>query len=155
MKFTSEDLLKAMGLKVGQTLKFNHGIFKLVVGSKKNIIKLQSEHKDIGLGILIDEEYEIIQPKPTLTEDEKVKLRNLPKEWKWIVRNEWEDNLVLFTDKPIRRMPYRTSQEEVDGEGEWVTLKGVEYTELRQYNHLFQFIKWEDEPYSIEELLKE
>ena len=155
MKFTSEDLLKAMGLKVGQTLKFNHGIFKLVVSNKKNIIVLQSEHKDIGLGILIDEECEIIQPKPILTEDEKVILRNLDKKWKWIARNEWEDTLVLFTDKPIRRMPYRTSQEEVDGDGEWVALKGVEYIELRQFNHLFQFIKWEDEPYSIKELLGE
>ena len=80
MKFTSEDLLKAMGLKVGQTLKFNHGIFKLVVGSKKNIIILQSEHRDIGLGILIDEDYEIIQPKPTLTEDEPYSIEELLKE---------------------------------------------------------------------------
>ena len=41
MKFTSEDLLKVMGLKVGQTLRFNRGIFKLVVSNKKNIIILQ------------------------------------------------------------------------------------------------------------------
>lgn len=187
MKFTSEDLLKAMGLKVGQTLKFNHGIFKLVVSNKKNIIVLQSEHKDIGLGILIDEEYEIIQPEstpteddyvtiiidedtknavnkklnkeyatiaqywdltPTLTEDEKNKLKSLDKKWKWIVRDEWEDNIVLFTDKPCKCARHNEM-------GTWGIPTIGEYTEARNFNQLFKFIKWEDEPYSIEELLKE
>ena len=152
MKFTSEDLLKAMGLKVGQTLKFNHGIFKLVVGSKKNIIILKSEHKDIGLGILIDEEYTIIQPKPTLIEDEKAILRNLPKEYKYVARDSYGKggNLVLCKEFPERNWVL------IGGDGYWLENRNqFPCSTLGIFNHLFQFIKWEDGPYSIEELLKE
>ena len=140
MKFTSEDLLKAMGLKVGQTLKFNHGIFKLVVGSKKNIIILQSEHRDIGLGILIDEEYEIIQPKLTLTEDEKVILRNLPDYCNKYIARDINGDLSGCDSKPIREGII------------WELREG--YRCYLPFEHLFLFINLM-ECYSIEELLKE
>lgn len=138
-KFTSEDLLNAMGLKVGQTLKFNHGIFKLVVGSKKNIIILQSEHKDMGLGILIDEEYEIIQPKPTLTEETKIVLNNLDKRIKWI----------LFQEESLYGYDYEPTM---------VGNLGCYYIsdtfDLDCIKHLLIDLK-ELTPYSIEELLGE
>jgi hypothetical protein len=83
--------------------------------------------------------------KPILTEDEKAILRNLPKEYKWIARDKHEDNLCIFLDKPRKR--------EGMGLKQWV---GFNASRFDLFNHLFQFIKWEDEePYNIEELLEE
>ena len=77
--------------------------------------------------------------KPKLTEDEKVILRNLPRYYKWIARDE--DNMVyLYTQKPVKEKTI----------GRW---RGLGESAI-QFGHLFQFIKWEDEkPYLIEELL--
>ena len=73
-----------------------------------------------------------------LTEDEKVILRNLPKEYKWIVRDHI-GSLWIFENKPsndIFGWFYSTAS----------TLP---------FPNLFKFIKYEDkEPYSIEKLLK-
>ena len=76
--------------------------------------------------------------KPQLTEDEKVILRNLPKEYKWIARDK-STCIHLFTLKPNKVTWW------------W---NGAECIKL-VFPHLFQFIQWEDdEPYSIEDLLK-
>ena len=79
------------------------------------------------------------EPKPKLTEDEKVILRNLPKKYKWIAR-DYVGSMWIFENKPIKN---------IFG---WVysTASGLPFP------NLFQFIKYEDkgEPYSIEELLK-
>ena len=76
---------------------------------------------------------------PKLTEDEKVILRNLPKEYKWIVRDHI-GSLWIFENKPNNNIFgwfYSTAS----------TLP---------FPNLFKFIKYEDkEPYSIEELLGE
>ena len=75
---------------------------------------------------------------PKITEDEKVILRNLPKEYKWIARDE-NGLIFLYAKKPSKC------------EYSW---GGCKYM-LLPLEHLFQFIQWEDEePYSIEELLK-
>ena len=72
-----------------------------------------------------------------LTEDEKVILRNLPKEYKWIARDK-NGCLYAYASKPKKGIIMWES----DGS-------------MIPFDHLFQFIKWEDEePYSIEELLK-
>ena len=77
------------------------------------------------------------EAKPT--EDEKVILRNLPKKYKWIVRVKC-GTICAFIDKPHK-----------NGLG-W---SGNFFDALVLFEHLFQFIKWEDdEPYSIEDLLK-
>ena len=78
------------------------------------------------------------EPKPKLTEDEKVILRNLPKEYKWIARDE-STCIHLFTYKPNKNTWW------------W---NGAECIKL-VFPHLFQFIQWKDEePYLIEDLLK-
>jgi len=79
--------------------------------------------------------------KPILTEDEKVILKNLSKGFEWIVRGQ-AGLLYLYTgsDKPVK------------GEFYWLGY----HHDFYMYNHLFQFITWEDEePYNIEELLNE
>jgi hypothetical protein len=78
--------------------------------------------------------------KPKLTEDEKVILRNLPKEYRWIARDNSRE-LYIYENKPKK-----------DGKIWWI------YGLKNQppFQHLFQFIKWEDkEPYKIKELLEE
>ena len=77
--------------------------------------------------------------KPKLTEDEKVILRNIDKDYKYIARDKC-GTICVFIDKPHK-----------SGLG-W---GGNFFEVLVLFSHLFQFIKWEDEePYSIEELLK-
>ena len=85
-----------------------------------------------------------LSQKPVLTEDEKVILRNLPKEYKWIARESCGE-LYVYENKPVK-MRY-----------EWNRgVAGSSYNNLNSFQHLFQFIKWEDEePYNVEELLKE
>lgn len=77
----------------------------------------------------------------TLTEDEKTILKNIDKDYKWIVRDA--KDLKVFIDKPYK--------DGVKWEDDYTTW----YKNLHHFNHLFQFIKWEDEePYNIDELLK-
>ena len=159
MIFTSEDLLKAMGLKEGDNVGFV-GVNNIFTITKNDGVYFPSgfclycEDKDFSISIttLLDFQYSIIQPKPTLTEDEKVILRNLPKEYKWIVRDSYQKggNVYLFKDKPKRSFVI------IGGDGYWTDDRNhFSTTSLIAFNHLFQSIKWEDEPYSIEELLKE
>ena len=75
---------------------------------------------------------------PKLTEDEKVILRSLPKEYKWIAR-DLSGMVYIFIERPEK------------GQAIWY---GCGQPMIPFY-HLFQFITWEDEePYLIEELLK-
>ena len=76
--------------------------------------------------------------EPKLTEDEKVILRNLPKKYKWIARDK-NGVIYLYSGRPLKSDFWLNCSE---------SIKLV-------FPHLFQFIKWEDEePYSIEDLLK-
>ena len=78
------------------------------------------------------------EKEPKLTEDEKVILRNVPKEYKWFAR-DINDCLYIYENKPEK------------GISIWEA-SGLPMT---TFDHLFRFIEWEDEePYSIEDLLK-
>ena len=77
--------------------------------------------------------------KPKLTEDEKAILSNIDKCVKYIARN-MDGSLLVYEDKPVKAREH------------WDCEFQVYYF---PFDLLFQFIKWEDEePYSIEELLK-
>lgn len=77
--------------------------------------------------------------KPQLNEDEKAILKVLLNEkYKWIARdkNDW---LYVYASKPKKG----------------ITIWENTGSPMMPFVHLFNFIKWEDdEPYSIEELLK-
>ena len=78
--------------------------------------------------------------KPKLTEDEKVILRNIDKEYKWITRDK-DGDLGFHSVKPHKEVYF------------WSSLEANYVDDL--FPNLFQFIKWEDdEPYSIKELLE-
>lgn len=83
----------------------------------------------------LNEEYkEPIQ----LSNDEYVILKNLPKEWEWIVRDIV--NLILFKGGK----PNKENEFWIANNGTWSYFK---------YAHLFKFIKNEDEPYEIAKLI--
>ena len=77
--------------------------------------------------------------EPTITEDEKAILRNLPGNYKWIARDE-NSTLCVYRDKPRKRTDTWMSE--------------LAYILFNLFNHLFQMVKWEDdEPWLIEDLL--
>ena len=78
--------------------------------------------------------------KPVLTNAEKTILENIPKEFKYIARDEI-GKLYIYEKKPSK------------DEKVWYWYGLV--VDFGLFNHLFNFIKWEDsEPNKIEELLK-
>ena len=78
--------------------------------------------------------------EPTITEDEKTILRNLPGKYEWIARNE-NSTLFIYQDKPRKRTDTWRSERD--------------YRLFNLFNHLFKMVKWEDdEPWKIEDLLK-
>ena len=102
---------------------------------KNSDIVIMKVYKDYTCKELLWERKEA----PKLTEDEKVILRNLPKEYKWIARDECT-YMYLYTNKPVKNACRG-----------W---NGAGFARFI-FPHLFQFIQWEDEePYLIEDLLK-
>ena len=78
------------------------------------------------------------EKKLVISEDEKAILRNVPKHYKWIARDE-NGNLYIYEIEPEKGLTM------------WKSC-GLS---MVSFNHLFRFIQWEDkEPYLIEELLK-
>lgn len=96
-------------------------------GCKKCItLWLKSEHKE----------------PITLSEAERIILENINKEYKWIARDKDGELKIYNGEKPTK--------EQVD----WHDVN-LRYMYISFFNHLFQFITWNDEqPYNIEELLK-
>lgn len=78
--------------------------------------------------------------KPHLTETEKIILRNLDEEFKYIARDN-NGLLYIYKNKPDKTYDLC-----------WGNARGTCFG----FKHLFQFINWTDEePYLIEDLLKE
>ena len=140
-------------MKVKDKIYFKHYVYEILDNDYTDCLYRGNGvfSEFLPLTVLFNEEYTIVQPKPTLTEDEKVILRNL-KEYKYVTRDSYGKggNLVLCKEFPERNWVV------IGGDGYWLdNRKQFPCSTLRIFNHLFQFIKWEDEPYSIEELLKE
>ena len=75
-----------------------------------------------------------------MSKDEYVILKNIDKKYQCIARDK-DKNLYIYDKKPIKKNEC------------WDALRNMGNFEL--FNHLFQFIKWEDEePRLIEDLLK-
>lgn len=79
--------------------------------------------------------------EPTITDDERTILRNLPDEYRFIARDS-DDVLYVYEDAPEK------------GNISWKVYSGS-FDKLVMSNKLFQMIRWEDEePWKIEDLLK-
>ena len=151
--------MKKSDLNIGNVVELRNGLKFLFLGRHKSLVELtgvgctdidyydenltrssrqesydiMKVYKDYTLTELLWERKE----KPQLNEDEKVILRSLPKEYKWITR-DLSGMVYIFIERPEK------------GQAIWY---GCGQPMIPFY-HLFQFIEWEDEePYSIEELL--
>lgn len=131
--FSTKEVL--IGLDTEGFIFFDNYNDDLTLKSDKKEYKqfdIMKVYKDYTCKELLWERKEI-----KLTKTEKTILKNVNERFKYITRDVKGD-LYLCTEKPDRI----TS----------VSQMGF----LKVFNHLFQFIKWEDKkPYSIEELLKE
>ena len=79
------------------------------------------------------------EKKLVISEDEKAILRNVPKHYEWIAR-DIDGRLYIYASKPKKGLTI------------WLDT-GLP---MVSFDHLFRFIKWEDnEPYLIEDLLGE
>ena len=107
----------------------------LTRSSRQESYDIMKVYKDYTCKELLWERKE----KPKLNEDEKAILKVLLNEkYKWIARdkNDW---LYVYASKPKKG----------------ITIWENTGSPMMPFVHLFNFIKWEDEePYSIEELLK-
>ena len=81
-------------------------------------------------------------PENLLSDDEYIILKNLDKQWKWIARDDgYSCILHVYNMKPTK------------DNYSWKCI-GCLSEKMKLFNHLFQFVKWEDdEPYKIEKLL--
>ena len=79
-----------------------------------------------------------------LSDAERIILENIDKDYKWIARDGVEGVLWTFAEKPTKNNKW------------WTNVSNYKIgVSLNLFNHLFQFITFEDtEPYNIEELLK-
>jgi hypothetical protein len=114
-------------IKVGEYVRDKTGV----------IIKVKKIEKIDGIGSWLKAEHKEI---PKISDAERVILENVDKKYKWICRDNY--NIIYF----CRSEPRKSGNE-------WQCDNGG--VALSIFNHLFQFIKWEDEQaYNIEELLK-
>lgn len=128
------NLITLQGIVESDTYFYNEDLTNNVNGMCRDIVKV---YEDYTLQNLLWERKE----KPVLTEDEKVILRNLDKEFKWIARDKCGE-LYIFFEKPEKDDVVWSSEDD--------------YENVSLFEHLFQFIKWEDtEPYLISELISE
>ena len=135
--------------RVADKYKYFHGLdaneLELIEASKQSTLgeleqRIEKLEKEVFKPVV---EHDKPKGKSLLTEDERVILRNLDKKWKWIARDEDRDDLHVYSLEPVKTVY------------EWNVEGVMNFENFYIFNHLFQFIKWEDdEPYNIEELLK-
>ena len=103
----------------------------------KHIVRFFSEQHNID--VIEELKQKIKDRKPVLTEDEKVILRNVDENYKWIVRNSY-GYLCAYVDKPV------------ENHGMWFD-PGICYINLSAFDHLFQQIECGDEPVNFRDIL--
>lgn len=70
MKFTSEDLMKAMSLRIGDMVRFDLGVFEIVNKENRIMIKHVIECSYLDLENLVEQDFEIL-PRPKRVGDLK------------------------------------------------------------------------------------
>ena len=83
-----------------------------------------------------------LKPQWSFTDDEKVILRNLPEEYKWIVRDE-NGEMTIYSTKPDK------------SNGFWLGSQAVySFESFTAFKHIFKSIQWlDDEPCEFREYL--
>ena len=71
MKVTSEQLLDLFGLKFGDKIEVDNETHLVICEFEQYLIQNKETKNTRQISWLCDLDYEIIKPKPTLTDDEK------------------------------------------------------------------------------------
>lgn len=149
-KFTKSDL------RDGNVVEYDNGKMRIVNGGylyNENGLRVSDlgyydenlEH--IAYGTKIVRVYRVMweREEQTITRDEKVLLKNIAKNFKYIARNR-DSTLFVYGDEP---------EKEVGTLNMWLRRPDSYIANLAVYTHLFPMVKWEDEePWLIEYLLK-
>lgn len=102
------------------------------------LLEIANEKLARQLRRIVDEE-DWKHEEPTITEDEKVILRNIDEKYKYVARDD-DRRLFVFSEKPEKK--------------EFVWGSNNRAVSISAFDHLFQMVKWEDdEPWRIEDLL--
>lgn len=149
-KFTKSDL------REGDVVMYDNGEMRTVKGTSlfdcfepasdlsyydENLIHVRAEELNIV------EVFRSIWKREdlTITSAEKVLLKNIDKNFKYIARNR-DSTMFVYGDKP---------EKEVGILNMWIRRPDSYIANLAVYVHLFPMVKWEDEePWLIEDLLK-
>lgn len=108
---------------------------------KTHLLSCGSECRDCRMKNLEWLNAEYVEPIK-LTHAEKVILENVDKNYKWITRDDHLNNLYIHEQEPSKSIK----------NGCWFT--GGSCIKFSGFNHLFQFVKWEDEPLEIAWILE-
>lgn len=137
MKVTSEELLDLFGLKVGDRIKLSriNGEFEpkfeilelelkegLTLVGKSNIRSYKVEYH---LFLLLDENFEIIKPKPKLTDDEKEIVKAFSKN---AIKVEFMFGMLFFKNEIVEQIGALSLSE--DSKKQFENLKTYDIKEL-------------------------
>ena len=123
-----------LGLEAGDDIKVSGYSYSIYTACSNGFYAMNGKGASfIDINLLNDliegkVDFEKLPQKPKLTEAERVILENLPKEYKWIVRTDSFNVLLIYTNKPERFTHY------------WFKSCG-DISTLEPFKHLFQFIK--------------
>lgn len=134
------DLCKVFGVEEGEEFKidvfpFRNNKYKVY----KNELQFKTEYDDIwrlsdmGINTIVNCKVIKLPKKKEFTDDELAIMRSLPKEYKWIARDEYgsDDEIYTFSRKPKKEHAIWENNGSIIG--------------LRMFKHLFNSIQWEDE----------
>jgi|LGOV01.1.fsa_nt_gb hypothetical protein len=163
-----EKIAKKLGLKLNESF-FINGIndktFKidnngLHYKSRENVSKcniwLSSDEMPKLLSELLFKEKEVIKII-LLSDVEKILLENIKGEFKkyvWLAR-DGNKELYLYINSPKRQtFVYDEDDPVIEDENFYYWDDSLSGIKISLYEHLFQFIQWEDEPINTTEILK-
>jgi len=145
-KFTSKDLMYAMGLAVGDVIENEYGLLVKIIETDKGEIKIERDDMPVKHKLieLVDKDFEIKNKTLRMTPDERSILRTFSEAGYTVITRD-NDGVWLFEQEPI--LQNLSSKKEVIYTSSGGNLSTVP-------NGLFMFINKLEKLY-IDDLLKE
>lgn len=131
------DLCKVFGVEEGEEFKFKDAPYKFKIMRNKLLVHFGAASRwmtcNYELNYFTDKKVIKLPKKKAFTSDELAIMRSLPKEYKWIARDDYgsDDEIYTFSRKPKKEHAVWENNGSIIG--------------LRMFKHLFPNIQWEDE----------